>query len=71
MILRIILSKSSLQRFNSAAPGQSLVQEPFQMLLSCQRGSNKVLNLCPYKRGVPRKHRRQLNGSSFVVDVRN
>ena len=35
-------------------PVQSLVRESFRMMLSCQRGSNKALNLCPYKRGVPR-----------------
>ena len=32
-------------------PVQSLVRG---MMLSCQRGFNKALNLCPYKRGVPR-----------------
>jgi len=56
MILRIILSNSSLQRF-SVASGSSrstLARESFQMMLSHQRGSNKVLSLCPYKRGVPR-----------------
>jgi hypothetical protein len=35
-------------------PVNPLSRSRSEMLLSRQRGSNKALNFCPYKRGVPR-----------------